>query len=67
MPESVNDEHRAEAKRLRLISRAEQRAFVAMLRADSRNPDVPKADRDAARRRALALERLLRLRPRRKE
>jgi hypothetical protein len=62
-----DEEHGAEAERLRLLPRADQRAFVAMLRADARNPAVPIADRDFARRRALALERLLRLRPRRKE
>jgi hypothetical protein len=56
-----NDEFRAEAERLRALPRAEQRAFVAMLRTDAANRKVPKRDRDFARRRAAVLARILKL------
>lgn len=65
MPDpSEEQEHRAEAERLAQLPLAERRAILAMYRADSRNPKVPKLDRDFARRRVKALERYLR--PRRK-
>lgn len=54
-------ECREEAERLRLLSREDQRAFIAMLRADGENRKVPKADRDFALERADALERFLKL------
>jgi hypothetical protein len=60
------NEWRAEAKRLREIDRAEQRLVVADHRKIADNLKVPKEDRDQARRHADALERLLRLTPRRR-
>ncbi len=57
-------EFREEAERLGQLAREDQRAFIAMLRADSDNRKVPKADRDFARERADALERFLKLRSR---
>jgi hypothetical protein len=55
-------EFRDEAERLALLPVADQKAILAMHRADARNPKVPKPDRDFARRRAAALERYLRQR-----
>ena len=52
-------EFREEAERLRHLSREDQDSFVAMLRRDAANGKVPKSDRDFARERADALERLL--------
>ena len=52
-------EFREEAERLRHLSREDQESFVAMLRRDAANGRVPKSDRDFARERADALERLL--------
>jgi hypothetical protein len=58
-------EYRHEADRLRLIDRADQRRVVSYIRAVAGNPKVGKIDRDLARKRADALERLLGLkRPR---
>lgn len=54
-------EHAAEAARLRQLAIEEQRAIVAMHWTDARNPKVPKADREFAGQRASALERLLKL------
>jgi len=59
-------ENEEEAERLRQLPRAEQRAIVAMHWIDARNPKIPKRDRQFARQRAMALERLLRLRKGRK-
>jgi hypothetical protein len=67
MPEAANDEHRAEAERLAQLPRDVQRQIVAMHRADAQNPKVPKHDREYARERAKALERLLRLEKRKKK
>jgi hypothetical protein len=58
---TLDQEHIAEAERLRQLPRADQRAIVAMHWTDARNPRVPKADRDYARQRARALESLLKL------
>jgi hypothetical protein len=55
--------YREEAKRLAFISEAEQRAVVAWIRDLARNRALRKADREAARERAEALERLLKLAP----
>jgi hypothetical protein len=54
-------EYRDEAQRLAALFTEEQRAFIAMLRADAANPKVPKRDRDFAAERADALERILKL------
>jgi hypothetical protein len=61
-PDDPLAEFREEASRLKLTDRATQRLIVAIHREIARNPKVPKADRDHARRKARALERLLRLR-----
>ena len=59
----MTDEHekefRDEAERLRQLSPEDQQAFVAMLRKDAENRKVSKRDRDFARERACALEKLL--------
>jgi hypothetical protein len=59
-------EHRDEAERLAQLPRDVQRQIVAMHWTDASNPKVPKPDRDIAKARAQALERLLKLRKRRK-
>ena len=59
-----DDPHRDEAARLAALAVEDQRAFVAMLRADAANRKVPKRDRDFARERADALERILKLKKR---
>ena len=59
-------EFREEAARLAVLPVSDQRAFVAMLRADAANRKVPKRDRDFARERADALERFLKLGKRKK-
>jgi len=63
---SNEQEHRDEAERLAKLPRELQREIVAMHWTDARNPKVPKRDRQFARQRAMALERLLRLRKGRK-
>ena len=64
------DEHeqefRDEAARLAALTIEDQRAFVAMLRADAANRKVPKRDREFASKRADALERNLKLKNRKK-
>lgn len=55
---------REEAERLATLTVEDQRAFVAMLQNDAKNPEVPKRDRDFSRERANALERLLKLKKR---
>jgi hypothetical protein len=54
------DEHQAEAERLALLPRAEQRKALALIRAPADDAKVPTADREAARLRADTLERHLR-------
>ena len=54
------DEYRAEAERLALLSPADQREVIALHRSVAGNPELPKADRRAAAERADALERHLR-------
>ena len=61
---SLEDPYREEAERLSALSAEDQRAFVAMLRADAANRKVPKRDRDFASERADALERILKLKKR---
>jgi hypothetical protein len=56
-----DQEHREEAARLAELPVAEQKAIIAMHWTDARNPKVPKRDREFARERAEALERLLKL------
>jgi hypothetical protein len=62
----IRDEDRAEAERLKLLSRAEQRQIVEMIRSVGDNPKLSEADRREARTRAKALEKLLRLIPKKK-
>jgi hypothetical protein len=52
-------EHRQEAERLALLPAEVQRQFIAEHRAVAANPRIPKWDRDLARERAEALQRLL--------
>jgi hypothetical protein len=54
-----DDEHREEAERLALLPPEEQAAVIAWHKAIADDPKVKKSDRDAARERAFALERLL--------
>jgi hypothetical protein len=68
MPESDQErEHREEAKRLGVLPRNEQRQIVALHRSVADNPKVPKRDREEARSLADALERLLRLAPKKRK
>jgi hypothetical protein len=69
MPEPDKEqEYRAEAERLALLPQEEQAAVIAWHRDIAGNPKVPKRDREAARERAEALDRLLkRARRKRKE
>jgi hypothetical protein len=55
-------EYREEAQRLKVLSRDMQRQVIAIHRATAADRTAHKADRDAARRRAAALERYLGLR-----
>ena len=54
-----DDEYRQEAERLKLLGLETQRDIVAMHRLVARNPKVPKKNREQARERAKALDRLL--------
>ena len=54
-------EYREEAKRLAQLPLEDQRAIVAWHRDIAADAKLPKGDRDAARERAAALERLLKL------
>jgi hypothetical protein len=56
-------EHRAEAARLRFVDRDTQRQIIAIHRNTAENRKLPKEDRDFARQRADALERILGLAP----
>ena len=60
-------EYREEAERLALLPRDEQKAIIAMHRDIASNPKVPKAEREAGRERADALERHLNRLARRKK
>jgi hypothetical protein len=61
------DEYRAEAERLKALPRAEQRYIVAMLRHVAKGKGVPAKERKAGLERAAALERLLRLTPKKRK
>jgi hypothetical protein len=64
MPDSVEEqEYREEAERLALLPKVDQREIIALHRSVADNRNVPKPDREAARKLADALERLLKLRP----
>ncbi len=52
---------REEAERLATLTVEDQRAFVAMLKADAKNPKLSQLDRVFSRERANALERILKL------
>ena len=62
----IRDDDRAEAERLRMLPKQEQRAIVEHIRSVALDPKVPEADRLEARRRGKALEELLRLKPKKK-
>jgi hypothetical protein len=62
-PRDPEQEHRAEAARLRCVDRDTQRQIIAIHRNTAENRKLPKEDRDFARRRADALERILGLAP----
>jgi len=66
MTKQQEQEHRAESERLALLPVSDQRAIIAMHRADGKNPRVSKRDREFAYQRAKALEQLLGLGNRRK-
>jgi hypothetical protein len=55
-------EYREEAERLALLPKTDQRAIIALHRSVAGDPKVSKANRQEARERANALERLLKLR-----
>jgi hypothetical protein len=55
------DDEAEEAKRLALLPKADQIAFLDMLRKLARDPTVPDAERKANRRRATALAKHLKL------
>ena len=59
MTPEQEQEFREEAERLALLPVADQRAIIAMHRADAANPKVPKRDREFAAERAKVLSRLL--------
>ena len=59
-----DEEDRQEAKRLKQLPRAEQRAIVELIGSPALDPNVSEADRKEARRRARTLTRLLKLSPR---
>jgi predicted flap endonuclease-1-like 5' DNA nuclease len=61
------EEFRDEAQRLALASRADQRAIVALHRSVADDKRVSKANREEARQRADALEKLLGLGPKLKK
>jgi hypothetical protein len=56
----LEGEYRAEAERLAQLPPDVQRKAVELIRGPADDPKVPTADREAARRRAAALERHLR-------
>jgi hypothetical protein len=66
MTDEQKCEYRAEAERLQLLPVTEQQAILELIGSPARDPKVSKANRHEARRRALALARLLKL-PRRKK
>ena len=59
MTKQMEQEHRAEAERLAEVPRTEQEAVIAWHREIAANTKVRKVDRELARERAHALERLL--------
>ena len=59
MTDEQEKEWREEAKRLKAVSRKDQRLIIAIHRSIADDPKVPKADRDDARERADALEKFL--------
>ncbi len=57
----ITDEDRAEAERIALLPKAQQREVVAAIGSPAENPEVPAEFRKESRRRAKALKTLLRL------
>jgi hypothetical protein len=64
---TLEDEYRAEAERLKALPRAEQRYILAMLRDMAKGKGVPAKERKAGLERAAALERFLKLAPKRRK
>jgi acetyl-CoA carboxylase alpha subunit len=60
---AIRDEDRAEAERLKPLPRKLQREIIETIRRPGDDPDVSAENRREARRRAKALEELLRLKP----
>lgn len=58
-PKRFRPEDEAEAERLALASKDDQRAVIALHRSVANNPKAPKAERLESRRKAAALETLL--------
>jgi hypothetical protein len=63
----IRDEDRAEAERLKLLPQAQQRQIVAMYRDVANGKGVRASERTAGLKRAAALERLLKLTPRKRK
>jgi hypothetical protein len=59
----TRDEDRDEAERLKLLPRRLQREIVETIRSPADDPEVSAGNRREARRRAKALETLLKLKP----
>jgi hypothetical protein len=60
---TIRDEDRAEAERLKLLPKKEQRAIVKLIGSVADDADVSAENRREARRRGKALESLLKLNP----
>ena len=67
MDKEKEQEYRDEAERLKQLPRAEQRAIVELIGSPARDPKVSEANRLEARRRANALEKLLKLKPKKRK
>ncbi len=61
---TINDDDRAEAERLKLASKDDQRAVIALHRSVAGNRKLSEAERSEVRRKAAALEKLLGLKKR---
>jgi hypothetical protein len=67
MTPEKEQEYREEAERLAQLTRDDQKSIIALHRSIASNPKVPKAERQAGRERADALERYLNRLARRKK
>ena len=66
MDADKEQEYREEAERLKLLPRKLQREIVALIRSPADDPEVSAENRREARRRANALEELLKLKTRKR-